>query len=142
MNIIDILNNYDEDENGCWNWKGSVAGSKSYGQVRLPGGNPTFVHRIVADTLIQPLIKGNVVHHICNNPLCINPGHLEVVSGQSEHRMFFHGSRTLKIKLTIDEHQFIKNKANEVGVTINEYIKQKCIYGRRKDNEEGNLKKW
>ncbi len=87
MKLEDILKNYDVDkETGCWNWKGAIYGSRGYGQVRYgPKSKQWSCHRLMAHLYIRPLKKGEIVHHKCNNPLCMNPKHLEIKSSQGSH---------------------------------------------------------
>jgi hypothetical protein len=72
------------DKNGpgdCWIWKGSKT-SGGYGQMRA-NGVVTYVHRIswvLAHGNIPERngYHGTVVRHKCDNPLCVNPDHLEL----------------------------------------------------------------
>jgi len=84
MDINVILTNYEEDENGCWNWKGNTTGSRGYGQARF-NGKHYYVHRLVAEVYIKEMQPHNIIHHTCNNPRCINPDHIEICESQSEH---------------------------------------------------------
>lgn len=64
---------------GCWEWTGS-RDRWGYGKIRYEGKYHTASrvawHAFVGDTdiLDQP---GVIVRHICENPPCINPEHLE-----------------------------------------------------------------
>lgn len=58
-------------EDGCWNWVGMVDDG-GYGRF-----NGKYVHRI-AYVLSKGQIDDQQVQHICNNPLCCNPDHLEL----------------------------------------------------------------
>lgn len=64
---------------GCWNWKGAKVSDEGYGIIRYRGSN-TLVHRLMYE-LFKGEIKYNlVVDHICNNPSCINPSHLQAIT--------------------------------------------------------------
>lgn len=62
--------------------------------IRWPGthrqedGRPIalgeYVYRIVYEQVKGPLLFGQVVHHACHNPWCINPAHLHAMT-QGEH---------------------------------------------------------
>lgn len=75
--------------NGCWNWTGAIvglhnqAGSLPYG-VLLRSNKRIRAHRYFYElaTGIEP--GRNHVHHKCENTLCVNPDHLELLT-QAEH---------------------------------------------------------
>ena len=73
------------DKNGCWIWpraKNKTGGG--YGQFYYRG-NSHLAHRIYYQ-LFKGTIPGNHdIHHLCNNPACVNPDHLEALS-RAEHR--------------------------------------------------------
>lgn len=63
----------------CWEWEGAVNGS-GYGSFRVPQlGRVTLeAHRfsyLVCNGEFPP--DGHVVRHKCDNPICVNPYHLE-----------------------------------------------------------------
>jgi len=66
-----------EKTNGCWNW---VAGtSNGYGIFWF---NKTYVgaHRISYQLKYGIIPNDKVLDHLCRNPLCVNPDHLELVT--------------------------------------------------------------
>ncbi len=66
-------------DTACWVWTGwrTVAG---YGKVRW-GGRVRYIHRLVVDAP-----EGMVVDHLCFNPSCYNPRHLQVVTDYENRR--------------------------------------------------------
>jgi len=72
-------------ENTCWTWQGSLEDER-YGSFAFDG-TTTKVHRLVYDTFLGPIPDGFEVDHICTNPACVNPKHLQVVSS-SENQTF------------------------------------------------------
>lgn len=61
---------------GCWEWAGNRF-PKGYG--RVPWQNTTLgAHRVAYEAWVGPIPDGLLVRHKCDNPPCINPGHLEV----------------------------------------------------------------
>ena len=68
-------NGWEVTESGCWEWSGG-RNDRNYGQVRF-GGKMTRAHRLSYETYIGEIPSGMVVRHICDNPPCINPAHLE-----------------------------------------------------------------
>ena len=67
--------------NGCWEWTASKR-SRGYGQFAIRHGFPVSSHRLVYETLIGPIAEGLESDHLCRNPACCNPVHLEMVTHQ------------------------------------------------------------
>ncbi len=69
---------------GCWEWTGALT-SAGYGLMqtgeRTPAGNykPTYTHRLAYELYVGPIPKGLSIDHLCRNPRCANPSHLEAV---------------------------------------------------------------
>lgn len=66
----------------CWPWKGYL--SNGYGLFRVGGkaGYRITAHRYSCQLVHGPIDAGMVVDHLCRNPCCVNPRHLEVVTQQ------------------------------------------------------------
>ena len=76
--------NIDISINSCWEWKGRI--HNRYGCFPEPGGNTKWAHR-VSYALFNSRIKAQMhIDHICNNPKCVNPGHLRQVTPQENYR--------------------------------------------------------
>ncbi len=63
----------------CWLWQGSIFQGKKYGQFRADGKN-WRAHRFAYQLLRGPIPSGLVLDHLCRNPRCVNPKHLEPVT--------------------------------------------------------------
>lgn len=63
--------------NGCWEWTASL--SKGYGQFRA-GGTHRGAHRVAYELWVGPIPDGLHIDHLCSNPICVNPDHLEPVT--------------------------------------------------------------
>lgn len=65
---VDVITHSNSSQ--CWEWKGG----------KLPNGygmaNGVLAHRFVASQFGD--IEGKVVRHICDNPSCVRPDHLEI----------------------------------------------------------------
>jgi len=80
-----ILANIVVTESGCWEWQnfrdngyGRIwVGSRTDGSRRL-----TSSHRVAYEEFVGPIPDGMVIDHLCRNPPCCNPEHLEPVTQQ------------------------------------------------------------
>lgn len=62
-------------ETGCWVWMKALS-RRGYGQVSNPSGGMDLAHRRSYEVYVGPIPDGHGVLHRCDNPPCINPGHL------------------------------------------------------------------
>lgn len=65
----------------CWLWTGAK-GLQGYGHWTSGLGifNEQYAHRISWLVLVGPIPEGYWIDHLCRNPPCLNPDHLEPVS--------------------------------------------------------------
>lgn len=71
---------------GCWIWLRALSGS-GYGYFHASDGSgqkPTMrsAHRESYKCFVGPIPPGLQLDHLCRNRACINPAHLEPVTGQ------------------------------------------------------------
>ena len=64
----------------CWEWTGNPDG-RGYGRAYIKR-KPWKVHRLVWTALVGPIPPGLTLDHLCRNPLCCNPDHLEPVTNR------------------------------------------------------------
>ena len=66
---------------GCWIWK-SVTDKLGYGKFHIGGrrGRHYGAYRVAYQLLRGQIPNGMVLDHLCRNPSCVNPDHLEVVT--------------------------------------------------------------
>lgn len=62
----------------CWEWRRAKR-SLGYGAVQW-SGSLRLAHRVAYELTFGPIPAGLVIDHLCRNPSCINPMHLEPVS--------------------------------------------------------------
>ena len=62
----------------CWEWTG-YRNPSGYGCVGV-GYIVVLVHRLVWETLVGPIPEDKNLDHLCRNPPCCNPDHLEPVT--------------------------------------------------------------
>jgi hypothetical protein len=82
---------YEVKPSGCWEWTGATSnmnrgptGNWRYGMFR-PGGrvNDIGAHRWAYVHHKGKIPPGMVLDHLCRNPLCVNPDHLEPVTNKT-----------------------------------------------------------
>lgn len=72
----------------CWLWDGP-RDKNGYGSrgVRVNGRVVTArAHRLVYEALVGLVGPGLELDHLCKNPGCVNPGHLEPVTREENRR--------------------------------------------------------
>lgn len=69
---------------GCWIWIGTL-GNHEYGRCYVDGKRQS-VHRTIYKLLVGPIPDGMEIDHLCRVRLCINPEHLEAVTGDENKR--------------------------------------------------------
>lgn len=62
----------------CWPWLGRVD-ARGYGKFHWDE-RQWQAHRIVYTLFVGPIRRGMVIDHVCREPRCVNPAHLEVVT--------------------------------------------------------------
>jgi hypothetical protein len=64
----------------CWEWTGSRNGD-GYGTYSV-GGKTHRAHRYAYEIVVGPIPEGKQLDHLCRNPPCVNPAHLEPVTSR------------------------------------------------------------
>ena len=100
----------------CWEWS-KYRNDSGYGQVGYKG-NMHLVHRLVAGLVIGD-VSGKCAMHMCDNPPCINPQHLEI--GTSKQNSLDY--RVRKRVCTIQDAEVIEiREAIAAGETISSVV--------------------
>ena len=71
---------YVDKTDDCWLWTGAVC--RGYGHFCI-SQRPTKTmkaHRFAYELITGPIPDGLTIDHLCRNPLCVNPDHLEPVT--------------------------------------------------------------
>lgn len=109
LKLTEVMNNsYDITENNCWEWKKS-RDKAGYGKVSIKHAKSgvhlqTSAHRVYYQLLNGFIDRSLVIDHLCENPPCINPDHLEAITQR-------------------------ENNARGTGLTANNLRKTKCDNG-------------
>lgn len=69
-------NLHEESESGCWEWIGTLS-SEGYGRFEKD-----LAHRVSYRRSVGPIPEGLQLDHLCRNRRCVNPEHLEPVTGR------------------------------------------------------------
>ena len=72
---------YDVGLNGCWLWVKSKDGS-GYGQYHTSGNKMCRAHRTYYAIIFGKIGIGMTIDHLCRVRSCVNPSHLEMVTGK------------------------------------------------------------
>lgn len=65
---------------GCWLWQASVD-KWGYGWFKL-AGKMRRAHSVSYELVVGPVPEGLQLDHLCRNPRCVNPAHLEPVTAR------------------------------------------------------------
>jgi len=66
---------------GCWEWTGWTNGA-AYGKFCADKTTKkAYAHRWLWEQVVSPIPDGLTIDHLCRNTLCVNPDHLEPVTG-------------------------------------------------------------
>jgi hypothetical protein len=64
------------DPGDCWEWTGAT--STRYGRF-WDGARYVYAHRWIWEHLVCEIPAGAQIDHLCRNPPCVNPSHLDLV---------------------------------------------------------------
>lgn len=93
---------------GCWEWYGK-RDKAGYGRLRR-GQRDWLAHRWVYARLVRELGSHELLDHLCRNPRCVSPEHLEPATDAVNVR------RGIGTKLTEIEVAHIRAEAGRIGL--------------------------
>lgn len=73
--------------NGCWNWTAAKS-HFGYGNIFV-SGRGMYAHRVSYQLFKGPIPEGLSLDHLCRNPSCLNPEHLEPVTHKENMKRGF-----------------------------------------------------
>lgn len=119
----------------CWVW---TAGrdAKGYGRVRWNGEN-RLAYRVAWQLLVGPVPDGLQIDHLCRNPACCNPAHLEPVTMQENIRRGKpnNATRWATIHECTRGHPYTVENLY-VSPTLGQRVCRTCMRRHRKNHEE------
>jgi hypothetical protein len=83
----------------CWEWIGGDDGREGYGQIHI-GGQSIKAHRVSFMIYKGEIPEGLEIDHVCENRWCVNPEHLEAVTGIDNIRTMPATQKAMKQKRT------------------------------------------
>lgn len=102
-----------DPDTGCHVWQGAVT-KLGYG-LTTRDGRRLYAHRDAYEIVHGPIPKGIVLDHLCRNPSCINPEHLEPVTQAENMRR---GKNTILTAVDVDA---IRSSLDPYTVTAKRY---------------------
>ncbi len=83
-----LLNVHRNTETGCWDWTGQVSNS-GYGRTKVKGEDGVLrmqsADHASYEAFVGEVPNGLLVKPGCNNRLCVNPEHLELIDPHGRH---------------------------------------------------------
>jgi hypothetical protein len=114
---------------GCWLWAGYI-NKKGYGQLGFEG-KICRAHRVSYEFFVGPLIQGLVIDHLCNNPSCVNPFHLnQTTNKENVARGTSPTAQNKRKKVCLKGHPLIEENVYKEGDG------RKCITCRKNQKKQ------
>lgn len=133
--VLDRLWSKVQKTETCWIWQGGRTGpaDADYGTISFRGRN-VLVHRLVYELYVGPIPDGLEVDHLCSNPPCVRPNHLEPVT--SRENSFRSRSPELTRQRQLAITHCPKGHPYDEQNTLRSGGKRRCGICRRRQNKE------
>lgn len=117
------------EENGCWTWY--KANGWGYGTIHHEGRSQA-AHRVIYTALSGEIPEGLHLDHLCRNPLCVNPEHLEPVTQQENNRRrdARRGEGRFRNPQALSESDLLLLEAVRSGQTLKEFASSRAYSER------------
>jgi len=102
----------------CWLWTGGTV--KGYGRISI-NNKRCLAHRVAYELWKGSIPVRLLIRHMCHNPLCVNPEHLETGTHQDNTNDMIQANRQIHTK---GEDQPTSKLTNAEVVKIREYLNE------------------
>jgi hypothetical protein len=122
-------------ESECWPWTASTDGF-GYGMIGVGSHSTKRSHVVSYELHKGPVPVGMVVRHTCDNPICVNPGHLLIgtvrdnTTDRMERGRSKGGHPHGPIKVTVADIAFIR-ASTETTTVLARRFGLSCTHTRR-----------
>lgn len=125
----------------CWDWSG-CKDSRGYGRFSIGPARKRVsynAHRVSYEIFVGPIPKGLVIDHLCNNPSCCNPKHLEPKTVYENVSRGFVKKRKLQIGGKCRNGSHLLKSKNDIYIQPDGKQKcRKCQRESRRRRQVGN----
>lgn len=132
----------------CWVWLGSKTPT-GYGQFYPTPQKPIGAHRYAYILAVGDIPRGFQIDHLCKNPSCVNPNHLEAVTHRNNVRranglsdIYMNGDENVKvagrpklaptelitIRLPITTLEIIQRRSAKAHMPPSVYLAERVIH--------------
>jgi hypothetical protein len=111
-----------DDPYACWLWMASRT-KAGYGQFRVDG-KIHYAHRVSYAIHLGPFDAAKMVMHLCDNPACVNPGHLMAGTASENYHDAHAKGRTHHLRPLSPELVLCIRRFHECGVSQTDLARQ------------------
>lgn len=131
--LVIFLKNMEKKDNDCWEWRRQKNPVTGYGTSSYKGKN-MGAHRVSYILFYGHIPNGLVIHHRCENKICVNPEHLEAISQSENLRLAgWHGTQHISKTTCPYGHEYTLTKENLHGKIRNHRRCKTCE--KKRQNE-------
>lgn len=124
--IDKFMENVVKHEDECWYWKG-WHDYKNYGKFSPEPRRSIMAHRWIFEYTYGKIPEGAQLDHLCSNKSCVNPDHLEPVSGKENVQRYWRRRKMFTAlvlcKKALDRVPFDELQKGQIWIPSNDTLK-------------------